>query len=170
MAYSNLFKICLYLLWKKSYSNFSGTTLFLSHNTFFVADSIANLPRHPTSSSSLGKKVLLPALKIVKKTFQNLRYVLRVCKGLHFGLQTIHFPNLTRLLLQLQGNMLIFSLYSSFCAMFYSPPDEYNSPFYFLLSSLLCTFFFSVSFFSDFFFFTFSSPFFKLLPPNGPEL
>jgi hypothetical protein len=37
MAYLNLFKIRLYLLKKKSYSSFPAVTLFLSHNTFFVA-------------------------------------------------------------------------------------------------------------------------------------
>jgi hypothetical protein len=39
MAYLNLFKILLYLLWKKSYSSFPAATLFLSRDTFFGADS-----------------------------------------------------------------------------------------------------------------------------------
>ncbi len=34
MAYSNLFKLWLYLLQKKSYSSFPMATLFLSHNIF----------------------------------------------------------------------------------------------------------------------------------------
>ncbi len=39
MAYSNLFNLCFYLLQKNSYSSFPIATLFLSHDTFFVANS-----------------------------------------------------------------------------------------------------------------------------------
>ncbi len=128
----------------------------------------------PLLSSSLGKKILLPVLKILQKTFQNLRYVPRVCKGPDFGLKTIHFPPLSRFLLQRYSNMSIFFLYSPFPVLFYNPPDEYILLFYFLLSSLLSTSFFSVSFFSDFFlfynFFTFLVHFLNCFPPNGPEL
>ncbi len=109
-------------------------------------------------SSSLENQVLLPALKILQNTFQNLRFVPRVCKGLDFGLKTIHFPPLTWLLLQLYSNMFIFSLYSPFPAMFYSPPDGNILPVYVLLSSLIST-----SFFSNFLFFAISSLFLSLI-------
>jgi hypothetical protein len=79
----------------------------------------------------LGMKFPLPALKILQKTFQNLRYVPRVCKGLNFGLKTIHFPPFTWLLLQRYSNMSIFSLYG------YILHFTFFFAFYFFLFSFL---------------------------------
>ncbi len=124
----------------------------------------------PILSSSIGKKVLLPALKILQITFQNLRYLPRVCKGLYLVLN-IHLLSSPGSSSNNTAICKYFLCIHPFPQCFYSPPDEYSLSFYFLLSSLLSTFFFSVSFFSHFFHFLhflhFSCPFFKLFPQTA---
>ena len=117
----------------------------------------------PALSSSLGKKVLLPALKILQKTFQTwgicqgyARVYILVLKPYIFLSSPGSSSNNTAI-------CQYFLCIHPFPQCFYSPPDEYILLFYFLLSSLLSTSFFSVSFFSHFFlFFTISSLFLSL--------
>ena len=116
----------------------------------------------PALSSSLGKKVLLPALKILQKTFQNMR----VCQGYAKVYILVLKPYIFLSSPGSSSNNTAICQYflciHPFPQCFYSPPDEYILLFYFLLSSLLSTSFFSVSFFSHFFLFTISSLFLSL--------
>ena len=125
----------------------------------------------PALSSSLGKKVLLPALKILQKTFQTwgicqgyARVYILVLKPYIFLSSPGSSSNDTAI-------CQYFLCIHPFPQCFYSPPDEYILLFYFLLSSLLSTSFFSVSFFSHFFlfynFFTFLVPFSNCFPQTA---
>ncbi len=125
----------------------------------------------PAFSSSLGKKVLLPALKILQKTFQNLRY--RICQG-YAKVYTLVLIN-RYILLSSSGSSSNIQQYVFFFSVFTLSHNVfivllmnifYHFTFYFPLCFLLLSLLFLSFLISSFFYkwFTFLVPFSNCFP------